>query len=73
MRLRHLASEIAEEKEVKTKEDIPRENPNFLEMEIERQKSNWMLDQNMDEYNKSGNNWPKHPGKRNQGSKDQEQ
>lgn len=72
MRLRHLASGIAEEKEVKAKEDIPRENPNFLEMEIERQKSNWMLDQNMDEYNKSRNNWSKHPGKRNQGNKDQE-
>lgn len=68
MRRRHLASGIAEGKEVKAEEDIPRENPDFLEMEIEWQKGNWMLDQNLEEYNKSRNNWPKHPGKRNQGT-----
>lgn len=53
MQFRELATEISEEKEVKAKEDIPRENPKFLEIEIEWQRSNWILDQNVYKHNKS--------------------
>lgn len=53
MQFRELATEISEEKEVKPKEDIPRENPKFLEIEIEWRRSNWILDQNVYKHNKS--------------------